>query len=222
MKPILTLIILCVSILFISFNTYAFTDIDTTHWAYEYVEEMSTQGYLKGYEDNTFKPDNEVTREEFAQMVYNVLSNQSVSSVLHDYYDVQIDRWSYSAVQLIGDSIKETSDGYVYFYPTKPIERQEVAKVLSDVLGLQADVTKMNTPVELAENSIDKKILYELQNIIKFEDVENINSLYYEAVYNVYNAGYMQGMTETSFSPTSSLTRAQAATLLYRILHKDQ
>ena len=109
-----------------------FIDLSNSHWAYSTIIKMAEEGLIKGYEDGTFKPEKEVTREEFAQMIYNAVEKEATIEQLQNYYDVPNTRWSYNAVQLVGNSLKETSDGYVYFYPTQPIQRQEVAKVLSD------------------------------------------------------------------------------------------
>ncbi len=40
------------------------TDIDSSHPAYKYVQAVANAGYSVGYEDNTFKPDQPITREE--------------------------------------------------------------------------------------------------------------------------------------------------------------
>ena len=199
--------------------TVDFSDIDN-HWARNYILDMHNKGFINGYEDSTFRPDKEVTREEFAQMVYNTKTQDRSQFDIVNYYDVPSTRWSYEAVQMIGNSLNESSDGYIYFNPTRPIERQEVAKVLSDYFKLEVDVTKLNYSNELSQSSLDRKILHELQDNIMFQDVESINPKYYEAVYNVYKANYMKGVSDTEFSPTSSLTRAQAAVLLYRIINQ--
>ena len=41
-----------------------FTDIDSSHPAYKYVQALANAGYSIGYPDNTFKPDQPITREE--------------------------------------------------------------------------------------------------------------------------------------------------------------
>lgn len=45
---------------------YSFTDISAAQysWAADYIQEMYEEGYVTGYEDNTYRPDNEVTRQE--------------------------------------------------------------------------------------------------------------------------------------------------------------
>jgi serine protease inhibitor len=196
MKKIIAFLVvfLCFSCVFAS----NFNDVPQDHWAYKTIVEMRQKGYINGYEDGTFKPDKEVTREEFAQMMFNI-TKSNVPNHLTYYNDVATDRSSYDAIQKFGYSLKETSDGYTYYYPTRPIQRQEVAKVLSDYYGLESHLEKIT------------------KNDLPFKDFKNIDDEYLEAVYNVYKTGLMIGMSEDEFSPESSLTRAQAATLVSRV-----
>ena len=177
-----------------------FIDLSDSHWAYSTIIKMAEEGLIKGYEDGTFKPEKEVTREEFAQMIYNAVEKEATIEQLQNYYDVPNTRWSYNAVQLVGNSLKETSDGYVYFYPTQPIQRQEVAKVLSDFF------------------EYEEKDTISLNNT--FKDANSIKEEYSSAVANMYESGLMQGVQEDEFAPEKSLTRAQAATMISRIIDK--
>ena len=114
-------------IVFLCFNialASSFIDVFKDHWAYQTIVEMRQKGYINGYEDGTFKPEKEVTREEFVQMMFNITKSELPNDLTH-YNDVPTDRWSYDAIQKFGYSLKETSDGYTYFYPSKPIQRQE-------------------------------------------------------------------------------------------------
>lgn len=195
----------------ICFAVSNFSDVSNDHWAFDTINEMKEAGILNGYEDGTFKPDQAVTREEFAQIVFKLNGSQKADSeTIQNYYDVKNDRWSYDAVQLIGNSIKETSDGYVYFYPERPIQRQEVAKVISDFYHLREKEVVVTNDKEEVDDGI----------LLKFEDINLVNKNYVDAVQNVYEDGLMKGISETEFSPESPLTRAQAATLLSRINEK--
>ena len=50
-----------------------FPDVPENHWAYEAVEAMAKSGLVKGYPDGEFKGDRNMTRYEFAQIVYNAI-----------------------------------------------------------------------------------------------------------------------------------------------------
>jgi len=46
-----------------------FSDIDSTHWAFGFVEAAASKGLIKGYPDGTFRPDNSATRAEACTIV---------------------------------------------------------------------------------------------------------------------------------------------------------
>lgn len=54
-------------------TTTMFPDVPENHWAYEAVETMAKTGLVQGYPDGEFKGDRNMTRYEFAQIVYNAI-----------------------------------------------------------------------------------------------------------------------------------------------------
>ena len=52
----------------------SFKDMKTTHWAMAYVSEGVQKGYIGGYADNTFKPEQSVTNAEFIKMLATALN----------------------------------------------------------------------------------------------------------------------------------------------------
>ena len=54
-------------------TTTMFPDVPGNHWAYEAVAAMAKSGLVKGYPDGEFKGDRNMTRYEFAQIVYNAI-----------------------------------------------------------------------------------------------------------------------------------------------------
>jgi len=49
-----------------------FRDLPASHWAAPEVAEAVQKGYIVGYPDGTFRPDQPATREEFAYLVYRM------------------------------------------------------------------------------------------------------------------------------------------------------
>lgn len=52
-----------------------FPDVPKDHWAYTYVKTLADKGYLAGYPDGEFKGDREMTRYEYAIVIYRALQN---------------------------------------------------------------------------------------------------------------------------------------------------
>lgn len=49
-----------------------FEDVDESKWSFKAIDYVSDKGYMTGYEDGTFKPEKKLTREEMAQILYNI------------------------------------------------------------------------------------------------------------------------------------------------------
>ena len=79
-----------------------FSDIDG-HWAAEYINRASKYGWIKGYEDGTFKPDRDITRAEAMTLVNSVLTRGTESRNMHEdmiiWSDNTEDKWYYEEVQ---------------------------------------------------------------------------------------------------------------------------
>ena len=77
-----------------------FSDIseDKYAWARPYIEEMADMGFISGYEDGTYRPDNEVTRLEaiclFARaMGSNSAENEEIVAIAMEQYQDVVERY---------------------------------------------------------------------------------------------------------------------------------
>ena len=74
------------------------TDISPNHWAAEALSEFIDKGYLSGYGDNTYKPDQKVIRAEFVSLVNKVKGYSEKSDKISKYTDVKEGDWCYDAL----------------------------------------------------------------------------------------------------------------------------
>ena len=79
-----------------------FTDVTTKHWAYEYIAFAAENGWVGGYEDNTFRADNTITRAEVVTIVNNMLVRSADESYVNPnkasltlFADVDATHWAY-------------------------------------------------------------------------------------------------------------------------------
>lgn len=84
-------------------NENPFSDVEKSHWAYEYILSLAQSGLVEGYEDGTFKPENEITRAEVMTVINKILgrnpSDAYVKSLnFNPYTDLAKDKWYYTAV----------------------------------------------------------------------------------------------------------------------------
>ena len=78
-----------------------FSDI-SGHWAEKYIGSAHNKGWIKGYEDGTFKPDEYITRAEFVTLVNNVLNRgvlyENILDGIKEFKDLDKDQWYYEAM----------------------------------------------------------------------------------------------------------------------------
>lgn len=79
-----------------------FSDIEG-HWASKYINSAALKGWVSGYPDGTFKPDQYITRAEFVTLVNNVLERrvhkEHILPEARAFPDLLEDAWYYEAMQ---------------------------------------------------------------------------------------------------------------------------
>ena len=125
MKRILSLfvalLIMTTSLSAVVVSAASFTDIDESHWAFESVSVLTTDGTINGYSDGSFKPDGTVTRAEFVKML-----GKSSEARNADFVDVDSSHWAYEYVMYSGLDGDESNN----FRPDEAILRSDVANLL--------------------------------------------------------------------------------------------
>ena len=120
-----------------------FTDI-SGHWAEEDIIIMSSLGIIKGYEDGTFKPENKITRAEFATIITRFDEMQKIDFKT-SFVDVTKDHWAYDTInyaKMMG-WISGYEDGT--FQPDSSIKRAEAITIINRMLGRMGDIDKINS-----------------------------------------------------------------------------
>ncbi len=167
------------------------------HWAQSYIEKAIGAGIVSGYENGEFRPDNPVTRAEFSHMLNQALGNTGTASV--SFSDVNRNDWFY------GDITRAVAAGYVSGYsngtfgPDKSISRQEAAIMLSLVV-----------PVAGYNRSLSG-----------YPDYKSVDSWAKSAMEYIVGKGYITTYSDGALHPQDTMTRAMAATLIAKILDKE-
>ena len=80
----------------------SFTDVPDTHWAVRYINFAATRGWVTGYEDGTFKPENSITRAEVAAVTCRLLERSADQTYirshigeLRTFADMTENHWAY-------------------------------------------------------------------------------------------------------------------------------
>ncbi len=105
------------------------TDINN-HWAKENIQRAIKLGLIVGYDDNTFKPDKYITREEIVTILdrLNLDIQQKENDII--FTDINRQQWSYNSI--ISMATKGIINGYDdnTFKPQNNMQRQEIATIL--------------------------------------------------------------------------------------------
>ncbi|MEM9770161.1 MAG: S-layer homology domain-containing protein [Cyanobacteria bacterium P01_D01_bin.73] len=113
----------------------AFDDVPDSHWAAPFVNQVSKLGYIEGFPDNTFRPDEPVNRAQLAAVVSQAYSDRPPTVAAPQFSDLASDFWGTEAVlsTVRTEFMKGYPDGT--FNPERPIPRLEA--VLTFVAGLK-------------------------------------------------------------------------------------
>ena len=186
----------------------AFKDISPNFWASDAIKWLAKSGAIKGFSDGTFRPDESITRAQFAQVVSNSLrldlkdaSNQTIFS------DVSADSWASKAVQSIYSYLSWYKVGETnYFRPDEPATRVDIAVAMAKILELKTD---MDVSSVLLKYSDENQISPELKKYVA------------ATVENKIMTGFASETDKMTFKPMVQITRAQMVQLLYNAIVKN-
>ena len=201
LKVIVTAIISFVMVTLgtLSFAATTFSDIEG-HWAKTVVEEMAVKGVLNGFEDGTFRPDESVTREQFAKILVETLKIAGNTTNIK-FVDIEEDRWSKDYIYRASRYLTGyENNGKYFFRPTEASVREDVAVAVVQAEGLQ-----------------NEKPDYTLLN--KFSDSGEISEGIKKYVAIAVKNEIMRGK-DGYFDPQGNLTRAEVSQLMYNVFQK--
>lgn len=113
-----------------------FPDVAANHWAAKQIKELSQAGVIVGYPDGTFKPDDYVTRAEFACMAIRALGQEHTTVAQPvNFTDIDRDFWAYDMIQraLYFELISCPATGQL-FRPDDSVSHAEAVSVAVNAL----------------------------------------------------------------------------------------
>ncbi len=199
-----------------AFAEYTFSDIAEPQydWCAPQIEEMSAAGYINGYEDGTYRPDNQVTKLEcialFARaMGSNDENNDEVMELAHAQFDSALTASSlvwgkdelaymmYKGALIAADLITYINGDA----KNLPMTRGEAAVIITKAMGGEADAT--------SDASVS----------LHYKDAREIPTNILQYVKFVTDEGIMNGIDD-AFCADGTVTRSQIAVMLSRVTEK--
>ena len=176
----------------------SFNDIDDNHWANDYVIKLAQYNVIAGFEDGTFRPEALVTKEQFVKMVveaFGIKSDKKTSA----FADVDAGHWAAGYIAIAVDKGLINGKSESEFGIGENLARQDAAVIITRVADL-AGYTLQTGKSEA------------------FSDKADIAAYALDGVTRLSNAGIINGMGDGTFAPQGTLTRAQAAKILYMMI----
>ena len=136
MKKLCNAVLTILTAIMFAVPAIAFPDVNTDHWAAKQIELLNEQGVVVGYPDGTFKPDDNVTRAEFASMAIKALGQEHTTIAQPvKFTDIDKDFWAYDAIQkaLYFELISSPKNGEE-FRPYDSVTRAESISVAVNAL----------------------------------------------------------------------------------------
>lgn len=176
-----------------------FSDVPSTHWAYDYIEELVSRGAIDGYPDGKFYPEKTVTREEFAKIMVMAAGLVPLPAAESTYADVSLSHWSSPYIETARPYMTAyQSMGRLYFYPFSGALREDMAVAVVKLRGFdptKADLSLLST---------------------MFSDLSSISEVARPYVALAVEQGIINGYNDGTFRGQGTITRAEAAAILYR------
>ncbi len=175
--------------------------LDTiNHWAEKDIHQLASRMIVNGVDEESYIPENEVTRAEFAAIVTRALDLPEEGAT-KDFSDIKGNEWF---VQNVNTAVAfEIIQGYPdgTFRPDDSITRQEVAVMVVRAL-----------------NIVEGKQDIKSGTVEKFKDAEMIGEWAKDDVACAVDKEIIKGYPDGSFAPEQTCTRAEAAVMVKRVL----
>ena len=186
-----------------------YSDVNQSAWYASYVNKISELNAFSGYEDGTFRPDNQITQEEFIKTVVCLICGELNESNAPTVKNTWNSKWSSWAVPYLDKAFELgliTEQDTMFKLVGIPCNRGEMAKVITRAVEY------------LKEDSVADTSTY----ITKLKDYNRIKEEYKPYVLQAYAKGILSGYDDGTFRDDGLLTRAEASSVLVRLIDKAE
>ncbi|BAY22520.1 beta-Ig-H3/fasciclin [Calothrix sp. NIES-2100] len=185
--------------------TSSLSDVDANYWASPFITALAQRNVIAGFPDGTFKPDQAVTRAQFAAMIQKAFNQNPVRQLPSGgFSDVPANYWAAEAIRVAYETGFMSGYPGNRFLPNEQIPKVQAIVALSSGLALTSSTsaasvlstyyTDASSVPDYAVNSVAAATQSNI--VVNYPEVRQLN-------------------------PQRTLTRAEAAALLYQALVKQ-
>ncbi|WP_404784678.1 S-layer homology domain-containing protein [Altericista sp. CCNU0014] len=179
-----------------------FSDVPNSYWAKPFIERLVREGVINGYSDGTFKPEQTVTRAQFATILRNAFSEDAVRRS-RTFKDVPAKHWAAAAID------KAYTTGFMSGYPDNTF-RPDLKITKAQTLVYLSNGLQLPEP-----KSVSKALSF-------YRDSTEISEDSKVGIAAATENKLVVNYPKTSFlNPTDEVTRADVAAAVYQALVKQ-
>ncbi|RUL49821.1 S-layer homology domain-containing protein [Lysinibacillus antri] len=168
----------------------SYKDVNSSHWAYESIENLNKSGLIKGFTDGTFRPEATISRAEVAVIIARALNLQATTTP--NFSDVKSSSYAYSGIAAVSEAGIITGREPGKFDPDGKLTRAEMASILTRAYNLQGTGN------------------------VQYTDI-NANHWAYSYVQTLVANNLVAGYVDNTFRPNEKVSRAQFAAFIDRV-----
>lgn len=173
-----------------------FDDVAKDFWAHDSIANLYNNGIVSGKSSTEFKPNDNLTREEFAKIaVLSAVETKSKKS--GSFSDVPTGSWFSPYVETAAENNLIQGIGNGSFGAGQLVTRQDAAVIIDRILSYKG-IGVTGTP-------------------ISFKDSDSISDYAKNAIRRMSAAGYISGDENGSFNPLKAITRAEVCAIIDRL-----
>ncbi len=172
-----------------------FKDIDDYAWARLSIETLYLKGIISGRSEGEYAPADDVKREEFVKMLVAAAKIVDETAEI-TFNDVPKDMWAYK-------------------YIASAVKGNLVSGISDSEFGIGRSITREDAAVLLWRHAKDK--VNESTEKTAFKDLDSAADYAREGIIFLQNVGIVSGDENGNYNPKATLTRAEAAVLLYQL-----
>lgn len=181
----------------VPFVKQTFFDVDENYWAFNEIEFLSNKGIINGFSDQTFRPNQGVTKTQAVLMILREKGITDFSNIKDPgYADVNQNTFGYKEIAKateLGIISGYEKNGKKYFDPNGTLTRSQMAKMLAKANDLKG------------------------KSDIEFKDVSK-NHWAYEDIQALAYHGIVKGYENGNYGVNDVLTRGQFAVMMTRLI----
>ncbi|MCL2152482.1 MAG: S-layer homology domain-containing protein [Oscillospiraceae bacterium] len=193
LRKLLTLIITCCLIVTTVVPMTAAAEDIAGHWAINDINFLLEKGLVRGDNNGNISPDNNITRAELIALINRTFKFIEVGEM--NFPDVEPGTWYYDDLAIAKNKGYIQGDNYGNANPGNPITRAEVTVALARVLELEPQ-----------------------SDASEFDDSASFPSWSVDGIIAMTESGIVGGYPDNTFRASNSITRAEAMTILARII----